>query len=232
MMFHWLVDEQRSARSIAVELRRLGIRPQRGEQWAKSSVRNVLTTRFYIGESFFNQREVVANPGTGRKTRHRLRPATEWILLATPAIVTPELFARAQQQLARNRAVLRPPRRAVVSAARAPAVWGVRPSDRGPALARQTMYRCSGRDRLQQPNGGRARASTLSAGWIEPFVWDTLVAILHDPGLLDAKLEAHRTRVGAREVEFRSRPSSSAASSASWTASSGCSIFTTATQAP
>ena len=106
MMFHWLVDEQRSARSIAVELRRLGIRPQRGEQWAKSSVRNVLTNRFYIGEGFFNQREVVANPGTGRKTRHRLRPATEWILLATPAIVTPELFARAQQQLARNRAVL------------------------------------------------------------------------------------------------------------------------------
>jgi hypothetical protein len=99
MMFHWLVDEQRSARSIAVELRRLGIRPQCGEQWAKSSVRNVLTIRFYIGEGFFNQREVVANPGTGRKTRHRLRPATEWIPLATPAIVTPELFARAQQQL-------------------------------------------------------------------------------------------------------------------------------------
>jgi hypothetical protein len=57
---------------------------------------------------------------------------------------------------------------------------------------------------LQQPDGGPCRASTLSAGWIEPFVWDTLVAILHDRGLLDAKLEAHRTRVGAREVEFRS----------------------------
>jgi site-specific DNA recombinase len=184
MMFHWLVDEQRSARSIAVELRRLGIRPRCGEQWAKSSVRNVLTIRFYIGEGFFNQREVVANPGTGRKTRHRLRPATEWIPLATPAIVTPELFARAQQQLARNRAMLagRPGGR----------LFLLRGLLRCGACGRRIvgqhshgrpMYRCSGRDRLQQPDGGRCRASTLSAGWIEPFVWDTLVAILHDPGL-------------------------------------------------
>src|SRR5205823_6174507 len=38
MMFAWLVHEQRSARSIVVELRRLGIRPQRARAWAKSSV--------------------------------------------------------------------------------------------------------------------------------------------------------------------------------------------------
>jgi hypothetical protein len=44
------------------------------------------------------------SPRSGRKTRHELRPAKEWI--PVPAIVTPEVFAGAQQQLARNRVVL------------------------------------------------------------------------------------------------------------------------------
>ena len=100
MIFRWLVDEQRSARSIAVELRRLGeIQPQRGRVWAKSSVLRVLTNRAYIGEAFFNQREVVISSRTGRKTHHRLRPAAEWIPVAVPAIIPPELFEHAQHQL-------------------------------------------------------------------------------------------------------------------------------------
>src|SRR5439155_8665600 len=105
MMFGWLVQEQRSTRSIVVELRRLGIRPQRARAWAKSSLTRILTSRLYVGEAFFNRREVILNPRTGRKTLHRWRPREEWIAIAVPAIVTPKVFEAAQQQLARNRAV-------------------------------------------------------------------------------------------------------------------------------
>jgi hypothetical protein len=53
------------------------------------------------------------------------------------------------------------------------------------------------------------------------------------PGWLDAKLEAHRTRVGAREVEFRSAAEQLRRELGELTASSsGCSIFTSTTQAP
>jgi len=49
MIFEWFVTEQRSIRSIVVELRRLGLRPQKGGPWAKSMVRRILTNRAYIG---------------------------------------------------------------------------------------------------------------------------------------------------------------------------------------
>jgi site-specific DNA recombinase len=49
MMFSWLAEEERSLRSIAVELRALGIRPARGGQWAKSSVARVLRSELYAG---------------------------------------------------------------------------------------------------------------------------------------------------------------------------------------
>src|SRR5262245_53921962 len=38
MVYRWLIDEERSLRSITLELRRLGIRPKRGGRWAFSSV--------------------------------------------------------------------------------------------------------------------------------------------------------------------------------------------------
>jgi site-specific DNA recombinase len=205
MMFDWLVDKQRSVRSIAVELRRLGIRSQRGPTWAMSSVRRVLTNRAYIGEAFFNQREVVVSPRTGRKTHHRLRPSTDWIPVAMPALIAPELFARAQQQLARNRAVLvgRPSARLFLLRGLLRCEF-CRSRLIGQHSHGRPIYRCNGRDRLRHPDGRRCRAATHSAKRLERFVWDTLVAILRDPGLLDAKLEAHRARIGAEEVEVRS----------------------------
>src|SRR2546428_9229513 len=67
MMYGWLADEQRSIRTITIELRRLGIPPRRGRAWATSSVRKILTSPFYIGRAFYNRREKIENPKTGRR---------------------------------------------------------------------------------------------------------------------------------------------------------------------
>ncbi len=71
MVFAWLVDEQRSVREITAELRRLGIRPPRGRQWARSSVARLLTSEVYAGRAYFNRRQRVPSPSTGR-------PGTSW----------------------------------------------------------------------------------------------------------------------------------------------------------
>ncbi len=162
MIFAWLVNEQRSARSIVVELRRLGVRPQRGSVWAKSSVTRMLTSRLYLGEAFFNRREVIVNPQTGRKTLHRWRPREEWIAITVPAIVEPATFERAQQQLARNRSVLvgRPNTvpyllRGLLRCGFCQHAWTVEVSH-----GRRT-YRCTSRGALVV--GARCRGGSISA---------------------------------------------------------------------
>jgi site-specific DNA recombinase len=204
MMFRRLVEEQRSIRSIVIELRRLGTAPARGRAWAKSSVRNVLTNPVYTGRAFFNRREVIASPRTGRRgTGRRLRPESEWVPVAVPAIVTPELFEQARQQLERNRQTLagRPGVRFYLlkcllrCGACGRRLVGI------PSHGRR-VYRCAGRDRLS--GAERCRAATKMAEGLDAFIWDTVVEILRNPALLSEKLEAHTARLGAREVEVRS----------------------------
>jgi len=202
MMFAWLVNEQRSARSIVMELRRLGIRPQRGREWAKSSVIRILTSRFYLGEGYFNQREVVVNPRTGRKTLHRWRPREEWIAIAVPAIVSADLFEAAQQQLGRNRSVMsgRPGRflyvlRGLLRCSSCGARLGGEPSHG------RRFYRCQGRDGLRAE---RCRAPMLHADHAEAAVWEAIAGIIRRPQILTERLRARADRLGARDVEVRS----------------------------
>ena len=61
------------------------------------------------------------------------------------------------------------------------------------------FYRCAGRDRLAGEE--RCRVPTMAAARIDAFVWDTIIAILKEPGLLAEKLEAHRTSLGVRQIE-------------------------------
>src|SRR5437870_2030571 len=101
MVYRWLTNEQRPIRSMATELRRLGIRPRRGRGWVPSSLRNMLTNPIYAGRAYFNRREVIPSPSTGKpRTGRRMRPETEWISVPVPPIVSAETFERAQQQLA------------------------------------------------------------------------------------------------------------------------------------
>src|SRR5262249_8245468 len=74
MIFEWYVTEQRSIRSITVELRRLGLLAQKGGVFGKSMVRRILANRAYIGETSYQR-----------------------ILLTIPAIVDRGVFERAQE---------------------------------------------------------------------------------------------------------------------------------------
>ncbi len=199
MVFNWLVNEARSIRDITAELRRLGVRPRRSAFWSKSSVRRLLTNEVYVGRAYFNRRE-----RTGEDGRVRLRPKEEWIPVDVPAIVPEALFAQAQMQLTRNRDRLigRPPVRFYLLRGLVRCGICGRRYVGIPAHGRR-VYRCSGRDRLASGSGCRARPESAEA--LERFIWGTVVEILRQPHVLAEKLEAHRTTIGARDVEIRSR---------------------------
>lgn len=203
MMFRWCAEEQRSIRGIALELTRLGLRPQRGQVWRMSTVRRILTNVLYTGQAYYGQREVAEHPRTGRRTLHRWRPREDWISIPVPAIVTPETLALAEQQLARNRAILvgRP----------SPYVYLLRGLLRCGTCGRRLagcpqhgrrFYRCGGRDRLA--GAARCRTGLLHADRLEARVWSTVAEVLRRPAVLLTHVERHVAAAGVREIEVRS----------------------------
>lgn len=93
-----------SCHGIAVELRAEGVPTLSGSVWHPLTVRRVLENETYTGRTVYRRTRVtqVRDPRTGKKRRRvELREASDWIEVpeATPAIVEPSLFARAQELL-------------------------------------------------------------------------------------------------------------------------------------
>jgi site-specific DNA recombinase len=201
LIYGWLIDEQMSVRRIVEALRRQALPARRARRWAPTSVRRILTNEIYTGRAYYNREEVGVD-AAGRR-RRTLRPVSEWIPIAVPALITPERFAAAQTQLARNRAFLTGrPARTAVYLLRGLLRCGAcgRRYTSCPSHGRR-YYRCSQHDRLAaQP----CRAGWLSARVAEGDVWQAVTELLRDPAALQRAVEGHAARLGVREVELRS----------------------------
>jgi site-specific DNA recombinase len=111
-MYRLLVDEQRSCRQIAKHLNatRTPTPSGRNVVWVPGVVRHILSNRIYIGEARYNCRQSVMprsrKPQSAAvqvdKTGRRYRPESEWVWSEAPAIISRELFDKAQRQLQRN----------------------------------------------------------------------------------------------------------------------------------
>jgi site-specific DNA recombinase len=102
-IFTWHVHEHLSVRQIALRLTESTHPTATGRRrWGPSTVTRMLHNEAYIGTMYFNRHESVeGDPTTASrrrrtKSRTRRRPASEWIPLAVPPIVDPDLFQRSQ----------------------------------------------------------------------------------------------------------------------------------------
>jgi site-specific DNA recombinase len=110
-MFHWLVEERLSARQITKRLNELQIPPQRSARWHPSSVYGMLTNETYAGTAYVHRRQSAEprkprDPAAYRKVKkssYVMRPREEWIPIPVPAIIDPETYQRAVEQLQTNR---------------------------------------------------------------------------------------------------------------------------------
>jgi site-specific DNA recombinase len=198
MMFRWLVDEQRSTRSISLELRALGIRATRG-WWSRSSVQQALTNPVYIGQAYYNRRESLP----GQRWGVQFRDASQWIAIPTPALLDEATFTRGQHQLERNRAVLvgrRSPlayllRGLLICGACGRRLLGERSHDRG-------YYRCRGRRDVF--DGKPACGHLVRAEHVERPVWGAVVNLLASPDQLAEHVASYRASASVSEEEARS----------------------------
>jgi site-specific DNA recombinase len=85
--------------------------PPRGQHWTSSTVRNILTQPGYTGQAYQNRThscsETVGRPkksgrGLQRTPEHQLRPASEWLPVPVPAILSEDVWQRAAERLATN----------------------------------------------------------------------------------------------------------------------------------
>jgi site-specific DNA recombinase len=112
-IFAWFVEDSLTLVGLIRRLHHLGIvAPQGGERWSLATLRSLLTNPTYLGQLFANRRRTTAcrdRHSALRPVGHsgcstRPRDPAEWIPVATvPAIISSDLFALAQEQLARNR---------------------------------------------------------------------------------------------------------------------------------
>src|SRR5215211_718735 len=115
-MYRWLVEEQLSSYAIQKRLIERGIPTRKGggRGWAQSMIIHILSNSTYRGEAWYNRRcpvdathpRLATGPtraGSGKRRGQALRPAEEWIAVPVPAIIDPDTWRLAQEQLARNR---------------------------------------------------------------------------------------------------------------------------------
>jgi site-specific DNA recombinase len=203
-LFLWYAEDGLTLRAIARPLTAEQVPSPSGRaHWNTSSVRKLLTNHAYRGTAYGNQQQAVparrqrplvkpaAPDGAGRSGRRR--PPEEWIGVAVPALVADELFARAQERLARNRD--RSPRntraeyllRRLVSCRRcglAHRIW---------TNGRTAFYTCPGT--AADSTRGRptvCRAPRIATRRLDEAVWGDVCRLLTDPAVLSESLRRAR----------------------------------------
>lgn len=91
---------------ITRRLNELKIKPQRSEYWSTASVRDILRNPVYIGKIRWNNRPDIKKMVDGRIKRTRPHAAPENVILVNgkhPAIVSEEIYQKAQEFLTENK---------------------------------------------------------------------------------------------------------------------------------
>ena len=204
-MYRWLVEEQLSSYAIQKRLIERGIPTRKGggRGWSQSTIIRILSSTTYKGEAWYNRHGPVdrihprltvgpTSPGLGKRTSHALRPAEEWIPVSVPAIIDPDTWRLAQEQLGHNRQRARRnnTRHAyLLSALLICSRCGRRMI--GAADGRdQRRYVCSAR--YPRYACGACDGRSITAAHVEAQVWQWTAELLSEPALLRARFEESR----------------------------------------
>ncbi|MFC1998836.1 tyrosine-type recombinase/integrase [Chloroflexota bacterium] len=109
-IFHWVGNEDKTSWWVANKLKQLKVQTPNGGQWKPSRVANILHNRCYTGEHAYNVYERVPNPENPlvdftaeiKRTLDRPKPESEWVHFEVPAIVSKDLWEKANAKTAKR----------------------------------------------------------------------------------------------------------------------------------
>src|SRR5215510_3629714 len=210
-----LVEEQRSCRQITKRLNAANTPTPTGKNavWQHATVHTILANRTYTGQARYNYRQPVL-PQSRKKEEHRLRSLktgrryraeSAWVWSDAPAIISVELFDKAQLQLQRNaacaRKMYRPTsHRSVLRTLVQCGECGLRMVCIRQRSSRKKYeyfsYACKGYSPLSVGRTTQCHAKLVRADRLDPLVWDALEHVLHQPRVIP---QLHQTWEEAKQ---------------------------------
>ena len=214
-MYRALVEEQLSCRQITKRLNAAKTPTPTGKNtvWQHATVRNILANRTYTGQARYNYRQPVL-PQSRKKEEHQLRSLktgrsyrteSEWIWSEAPAIITVELFDKAQLQLQRNAASARKMYRPTSRRYLLRTLVQCGECGLGMVCIRQRSgrkkyeylyYACKGYSPLSVGRTTKCHAKLVRADRLDTLVWDALEQLLHQPSVIP---QLHQTWAEAKQ---------------------------------
>ena len=214
-IYRALVEEQLSCRQITKRLNASQTLTPTGKNhvWQPATVRNILTNRVYAGQARYNYRQPVI-PQYRKTEEHQLRylktgrsyrSESEWVLSEAPAIITVELFDKAQVQLQRNaeaaRKMYQPTSRRYLLRTR------VKCGECGLGMVcirqlsvckkyQYLYYECKGHSPLTVGRPTKCEAKRVRADRLDEVVWQALCQLLHHPHVIP---QLHQTWAEAKQ---------------------------------
>jgi site-specific DNA recombinase len=206
-VFHWVGVERLSLSAVCRRLADGGVPTRRGgPRWHPSTVAGLLRNPAYQGQAAYGKTR--RGPPRPRPALWRGRasradqgiyacPVEEQITLAVPALVSPELFAAAAEQLEENKKQQRQRQAGrgqrhllaglVVCGACGYAMYGQR------TFGRYSYYRCGGNSLDRSHGLRRCPVRSVRAAELEAAVWQDVAGLLREPEKLE---EEYRRRQG------------------------------------
>ena len=223
-IYRALVEEQLSCRQITKRLNAAKTLTPTGKNsvWQPATVRNILTNRVYAGQARYNYRQPVI-PQYRKREEHQLRylktgrsyrSESEWVWSDAPALITVELFDKAQRQLQRNaeaaRKMYQPTsRRYLLRTLVKCGECGL-----GMVCIRQLSvckkyqylyYECKGHSPLTVGRTTKCNAKRVRADRLDEVVWQALCQLLRHPNVIpqlhQAWAEAKQQNLSALEAQ-------------------------------
>jgi len=214
-IYRALVEEQLSCRQITKRLNAAKTPTPTGKNavWQHATVHNILANRTYTGQARYNYRQLVL-PQSRKKEEHRLRSLktgrryraeSEWVWSDAPAIISVELFDKAQLQLQRNaasaRKMYRPTsHRYLLRTLVQCGECGLRMVCIRQRSSRKKYeyfyYACKGYSPLSVGRTTKCHAKLVRADRLDPLVWDALEHLLHQPSVIP---QLHQTWAEAKQ---------------------------------
>ena len=208
-IFAWYTQELLSIGAIARRLNeeRIPTRSGRG-LWERSTVWGMLRNPAYQGSACFGKTEICARQRMTRPLRQkggysrrcsssREKERSQWIEIAVPALVSPAIFASAQERLAQNK------QRSLRNTQEPTLLQGLLVCEQcGYALYRTSTrttrrqikyYRCLGSDRYRHLRGPACSCRPIRQDYLDDLVWQEVLRLLRTPQLIQAELERRRT---------------------------------------
>jgi len=188
-------------------------------RWERSTVWGILRNPAYPGKACYGKTELGPRQRITRPIRQRKgwpsrnsasheRPRQDWIEVPVPPLVSEEVFALAQQQLAKNKH--HAPRRTIEPTL----LQGMLVCQQcGYALYRCSTrtskhllhyYRCLGSDGYRRLQGPVCTNRPVRQDYLDQFVWNEIIRLLEDPTLVQAEIE-RRQQVARNADPLRRR---------------------------